>query len=132
MTTTVPQPQTVRQETTTCCIAGCGPAGAMLGLLLARAGVDVLVLEKHEDFFRDFRGDTIHPSTLQVIDELSLGERFAAVAQQRVSQLAALTDEGMVTVADFSSLHVAHPYIALVPQWDFLDFLTDAAAELPS
>ena len=132
MTTTVPQPQTVRQETTSCCIAGCGPAGAVLGLLLARAGVDVLVLEKHEDFFRDFRGDTIHPSTLQVIDELGLGERFAAVPQQRVSQLAALTDEGMVTVADFSSLHVAHSYIALVPQWDFLDFLTDAAAELPS
>ena len=119
-------------ETTTCCLVGCGPAGAVLGLLLARAGVDVVVLEKHGDFFRDFRGDTIHPSTLQVIDELGLGERFAAVPQQHVSKLAALTDQGMVTMADFAGLKVAHPYISFVPQWDFLDFVTDAAKELPT
>jgi len=104
----------------------------MLGLLLARAGVDVLVLEKHTDFFRDFRGDTIHPSTLDVLDELGLGERFSQVPQQHVGQLRALTDGGMVTLADLAGLDVAHPYIAFVPQWDFLDFLTDAARELSS
>jgi 2-polyprenyl-6-methoxyphenol hydroxylase-like FAD-dependent oxidoreductase len=121
-----------RGEETTCCIAGCGPAGAVLGLLLARAGVDVVVLEKHDDFFRDFRGDTIHPSTLQIIDELGLGERFAAVPQQHVSKLSALTDQGLVTVANFDGMKLAHPYISFVPQWDFLDFLTDAASELPT
>jgi 2-polyprenyl-6-methoxyphenol hydroxylase-like FAD-dependent oxidoreductase len=121
----------IPQDTTTCCIVGCGPAGAMLGLLLARAGVAVLVLEKHNDFFRDFRGDTIHPSTLDVLDELGLGERFAEVPQQHVAQLRALTDEGMVSLADLTGLAVAHPHIAFVPQWDFLDFLTDAARELP-
>src|SRR5918998_4200611 len=99
----------VATSTVTCCVAGCGPAGAMLGLLLARAGVDVLVLEKHDDFFRDFRGDTIHPSTLQVIDELGLGERFAEVPQQHVSKLGALTDQGMVTIADFAGMKLAHP-----------------------
>ena len=118
------------EDTTTCCIVGCGPAGAVLGLLLARAGVPVLVLEKHHDFFRDFRGDTIHPSTLDVLDELGLGHRFAEVPQQQVGQLRALTDNGMVTLADLAGLNVEHPYIAFVPQWDFLDFLTDAAREL--
>jgi 2-polyprenyl-6-methoxyphenol hydroxylase-like FAD-dependent oxidoreductase len=120
-----------RPETRTCCIAGCGPAGAVLGLLLTRAGVDVLVLEKHEDFFRDFRGDTIHPSTLDVIDELGLFDRFQEVPHERVPKLRAWTDRGSVEVADFSGLGVDHPYIAMVPQWDFLDFLTDAAAEHP-
>ena len=89
--------QSTPQDATTCCIVGCGPAGAVLGLLLARAGVDVLVLEKHEDFFRDFRGDTIHTSTLDVLDELGLGDRFADVPQQHVAQMRALTDNGMVT-----------------------------------
>jgi 2-polyprenyl-6-methoxyphenol hydroxylase-like FAD-dependent oxidoreductase len=121
-----------RPETRTCCIAGCGPAGAVLGLLLTRAGVDVLVLEKHEDFFRDFRGDTIHPSTLDVIDELGLFDRFQEVPHERVPKLRAWTDRGSVEVADFSGLGVDHPYIAMVPQWDFLDFLTDAAAEHPA
>jgi 2-polyprenyl-6-methoxyphenol hydroxylase-like FAD-dependent oxidoreductase len=120
------------KDTTICCIVGCGPAGAMLGLLLARAGVEVLVLEKHEDFFRDFRGDTIHPSTLDVLDELGLGARFAEVPQQRVSQLRVMTDEGMVTLTDLEDLSIPHPYISFVPQWDFLDFLTDAARELPN
>ncbi len=105
------------KDTTICCIVGCGPAGAMLGLLLARAGVEVLVLEKHDDFFRDFRGDTIHPSTLNVLDELGLGARFAEVPQQRVSQLRAMTDEGMVTLTDLEELSIPHPYISFVPQW---------------
>src|SRR5919112_5483468 len=103
----------------------------MLGLLLARAGVAVLVLEKHSDFFRDFRGDTIHPSTLDVLDELALGDRFADVPQQHVAQMRALTDNGMVTLVDLAELDIEHPHIAFVPQWDFLDFLTDAARELP-
>lgn len=90
------------------------------------------MLEKHDDFFRDFRGDTIHPSTLEVLDELGLGDRFAEVPQQLVSQLRAMTDEGMVSLVDLDELAVAHPYIAFVPQWDFLDFLTDAARELPN
>ena len=121
-----------QKDTTTCCIVGCGPAGAMLGLLLARAGVEVLVFEKHDDFFRDFRGDTIHPSTLDVLDELGLGALFAEVPQQRVSRLRAMTDQGMVTLTDLEDLSIPHPYISFVPQWDFLDFLTDAARELPN
>ena len=118
-------------ETTTCCIVGCGPAGAVLGLMLARSGVDVLVLEKHGDFFRDFRGDTIHPSTLEVIDELGLFEGFDRVPQRRVSELKAVTDAGTVTVADLSRLPVRHPYLSIVPQWDFLDFITDEAKTDP-
>ncbi len=122
---------TPHRESTTCCIAGCGPAGAVLGLLLARAGVDVLVLEKHEDFFRDFRGDTIHPSTLEVIEELGLLEGFSEVPQQRMSRLEVVTDSGTATVADFRELDLRHPYIAFVPQWGFLDFLTDEAKRYP-
>jgi 2-polyprenyl-6-methoxyphenol hydroxylase-like FAD-dependent oxidoreductase len=125
-------PAATQREKRTCCIAGCGPAGAVLGLLLARAGVDVLVLEKHDDFFRDFRGDTVHPSALDVIDELGLFDRFQRVPHERVPKLRAWTDRGSVEVADFSGLGVDHPYIAMVPQWDFLDFLADAAAEYPS
>jgi 2-polyprenyl-6-methoxyphenol hydroxylase-like FAD-dependent oxidoreductase len=116
-------------EETTCCIVGCGPAGAMLGLLLARAGVHVLVLEKHDDFFRDFRGDTVHPSTIEVIEELGLLDRFSRVPQEHASTLRAWTDAGVVEVADFRSVRLRHPYIAFVPQWDLLDFLTEAAAE---
>ncbi len=119
-------------EATTCVIAGCGPAGAVLGLLLARAGVEVLVLEKHADFFRDFRGDTIHPSTLDVLDELGLFEAFDALPHRKTPTIEAWTDSGPVPVADFRGLDVRHPYIALVPQWDFLDLLTDAARELPN
>lgn len=114
-------------ETTTCCIAGCGPAGAVLGLLLARAGVDVLVLEKHADFFRDFRGDTIHPSTLQIIEELGFMERFSQVPQHRMSVVRVVTDTGSAAVVDLRGQGLRHPYIAFVPQWDFLDFLTDEA-----
>ncbi len=120
------------RETTTCAIAGCGPAGALLGLMLARAGIEVLVLEKHADFFRDFRGDTIHPSTLEILEELGLFEAFSQLPQQRLSTLEAVTDSGAVTVADFRDLKVRHPYIAFVPQWDFLDFLTEEARRCPS
>ncbi|GAA3066886.1 MULTISPECIES: FAD-dependent oxidoreductase [Actinomycetes] len=121
-------------ETRSCVIAGGGPAGMIAGLLLARSGVDVVVLEKHEDFLRDFRGDTIHPSTLLLLDELGLMPRFqASVPHQRV-QAARLpaADGGRVTMVDFSRLRHPFPYIAMAPQWDFLDLLAEAAAEEPS
>ena len=121
----------VQTEAVTCCIAGCGPAGAMLGLLFARAGVDVLVLEKHDDFFRDFRGDTIHPSTIEVIEELGLLDAFSAIPQQRIDRLEAVFDSATAVLADFRELAVKHPYIAFVPQWDFLDFVTDEAKKYP-
>src|SRR5918999_6410896 len=94
-----------------CCIAGGGPAGMMLGYLLARAGLEVLVLEKYGDFLRDFRGDTIHPSTLEILDELGLGERFAALPQYRLSELALpISADRTVVLGDFRRLSVAHPY----------------------
>ena len=132
MTTAATRDDAVGTDAVTCAIAGCGPAGAMLGLLLARAGIDVLVLEKHDDFFRDFRGDTIHPSTIEIVEELGLLDEFSALPQQRMDRLEAVTDTGTVTVAEFSELGVRHPYIAFVPQWDFLDFLTDEAKRYPT
>lgn len=117
---------------TTCVIGGCGPAGAVLGLLLARAGVDVVVLEKHGDFLRDFRGDTIHASTLTLLDELGLGGDFARLPHQRVETLGVTTDDSDHTLADFRRLPGRHQEIAFLPQWDFLDFVTHHAAELPT
>jgi len=102
-----------------CCIAGGGPAGMMLGLLLARAGVEVLVLEKHVDFLRDFRGDTIHPSTLEVMHELGLLERLLMLPHQKVPRINGQVGDLALTVADFSSLSTQCRYIAFMPQWDF-------------
>jgi 2-polyprenyl-6-methoxyphenol hydroxylase-like FAD-dependent oxidoreductase len=104
----------------------------VLGLLMARAGVEVTVLEKHKDFLRDFRGDTVHVSTLNLIDELGLGPRFAQVPHRRIEKMRMQFDEGAITVADMRRLPGAHPYIALVPQWDFLDMLAAAADEEPT
>ena len=98
-----------------CCIAGCGPAGAMLGLLLARAGVEVLVLEKHADFLRDFRGDTLHPSTLQLFDELGLGERLLALPHQKAPVVGVTTDAGEFTLADFRRLPGRYRFLAFMP-----------------
>src|SRR5437870_1207470 len=112
---------------TTCCIAGGGPAGMMLGFLLARAGVDVVVLEKHADFLRDFRGDTIHPSTLEVMHELGLLEDFLKRPHQEVRQLGGQVGNDIAMMADFSHLPTKCKYIAFMPQWDFLDFLADHA-----
>lgn len=117
-------------ERTTCLVVGGGPAGMVLGLLLARAGVAVTVLEKHADFLRDFRGDTVHPSTLQLLDELGLGERFARLPHSRLHEIAFPLGGGRrVVVGDLRRLRVAHPYIAMVPQWDLLTLLADAGAE---
>jgi 2-polyprenyl-6-methoxyphenol hydroxylase-like FAD-dependent oxidoreductase len=115
-----------------CCIAGGGPAGMMLGLLLARAGVDVLVLEKHADFLRDFRGDTIHPSTLEVMHELGLLEEFLKLPHQEVPELNAQFGEMRITLADFTHLPVRCRFIAMMPQWDFLNFLAERAARYSS
>jgi 2-polyprenyl-6-methoxyphenol hydroxylase-like FAD-dependent oxidoreductase len=122
----------VAQITTTCCIAGGGPAGMMLGLLLARAGVAVVVLEKHADFLRDFRGDTIHPSTLEVMHELGLLDEFLKLPHRRVERLSGFVGDTPVRIADFSHLPTRCKFIALMPQWDFLDFLADNARRYPS
>jgi 2-polyprenyl-6-methoxyphenol hydroxylase-like FAD-dependent oxidoreductase len=121
-------------ERTTCCVVGGGPAGMVLGLLLARAGVEVTVLEKHGDFLRDFRGDTVHPSTLALLDELGLAARFARLPQRRVTtvQLPIGPDGSLVTVGDLSVLRTVYNYIAMVPQWDLLDLLADEARREPS
>ena len=119
-------------ERTTCVIAGGGPAGMVLGLLLARAGVDVTVLEKHADFLRDFRGDTVHPSTMTLLDELGLGEKFAALPQSRLNEVSVPGEGGIaLRIADFRLLRAPHPYVAMVPQWDLLDLLADAGRAEP-
>lgn len=113
---------------TTCCIAGGGPAGMMLGLLLARAGVDVVVLEKHADFLRDFRGDTIHPSTLEIMYELGLLDEFLKLPHQEARTLKAQIGDTVVTIADFTHLPTHAKFLAVMPQWDFLNFLAAEGA----
>jgi 2-polyprenyl-6-methoxyphenol hydroxylase-like FAD-dependent oxidoreductase len=114
-----------------CCIAGGGPAGIMAGLLLARAGVDVLVLEKHADFFRDFRGDTIHPSTLELMHELGYEQDLLRLPHQEVRELAFHVGMQEFKIVDFSHVNVPFPFIALMPQWDFLNFLAEKGARYP-
>lgn len=116
---------------TECCIAGGGPAGLMAGYLLARAGVQVIVLEKHGDFLRDFRGDTVHPSTLDIMDELGLLDRFLKLPHQKVEKLTGLVGDTPVAIADFTHLPVRAKYIALMPQWDFLNFLAEEGRRYP-
>ena len=112
---------------TDCLIAGGGPAGMMLGLLLARAGVDVIVLEKHADFLRDFRGDTIHPSTLDVMDELGLGDDFFKLPHDEVRQLSAVAAGVSTPVGDFTHVPSRRKMLVFMPQWEFLDFLAARA-----
>jgi len=121
-----------RRLQTRCCIAGGGPAGMMLGFLLARAGVDVVVLEKHADFLRDFRGDTIHPSTLEVMYELGILEEFLARPHQEARVLTGVVGDVSVPVADFTHLPTRCRFIAFMPQWDFLDFLAADARRYPT
>jgi 2-polyprenyl-6-methoxyphenol hydroxylase-like FAD-dependent oxidoreductase len=126
------RPTTDEEIRTRCCIAGGGPAGMMLGFLLARAGVDVVVLEKHADFLRDFRGDTIHPSTLEVVNELGLLEEFLRRPHQELSHLAAQIGDTYLTIADFSHLPTRCKFIGFMPQWDFLNFLAEQARRYPT
>jgi len=116
---------------TRCVIAGGGPAGIMAGYLLARAGVPVIVLEKHADFFRDFRGDTIHPSTLELMYELRLLDEFLKQPHQEVRELRAVIDGQTVPIADFTKLPTRCKFIAFMPQWDFLKFLSMHAKQFP-
>ena len=117
---------------THCCIVGGGPAGMMLGYLFGRAGIETLVLEKHADFFRDFRGDTVHPSTLQVMDELGLIEDFLRLPHQKLQKMEGKFGDTAIRIADLRRLHVKYPFIAFMPQWDFLNFLREKGARFKS
>src|SRR5213079_329693 len=117
---------------TRCVIAGGGPAGIMAGYLLARAGVPVVVLEKHADFNRDFRGDTIHPSTLELMYELGLLDEFLKRPHQQLRELCGVINGNSVAIADFSRLPTRCKFIAFMPQWDFLDFLSSRAKQFPT
>jgi len=124
--------QATQQIRTTCCIVGGGPAGMMLGLLLARADVEVIVLEKHGDFLRDFRGDTIHPSTLELMYELGMLDEFLRLPHQEMRRVKIRFDDEEITGPDFSHLPTRCKFIALMPQWDFLNFLTARAKRYPT
>ena len=115
---------------TQCCIVGGGPAGMMLGYLLARAGVQTTVLEKHGDFLRDFRGDTVHPSTLRIMDELGLLDDFLQRPHQRLRKLSGMFGAQRVQLGDFSGLPERYAFVAMMPQWEFLDFLSEKASSL--
>lgn len=120
-----------RTLTTQCCIAGGGPAGMMLGFLLARAGVQVVVLEKHADFLRDFRGDTVHPSTLMIMDELGLLQDFLKIPHSQLTKLEGRFGQETLRIGDFSGIKGPCKFIAMMPQWDFLDFIADQGRALP-
>jgi 2-polyprenyl-6-methoxyphenol hydroxylase-like FAD-dependent oxidoreductase len=122
----------MKELRTRCAIAGGGPAGMMLGYLLARAGVDVILCEKHADFLRDFRGDTVHPSTLEIMHELGLADRLLALPHQKIERLSGSVGDKTFPFADFTHLPVHYPFIALMPQWDFLNFLATEAKAFPN
>lgn len=121
--------RSVQRIRTSVAVAGGGPAGMMLGLLLARSGIDVVVVEKHGDFLRDFRGDTIHPSTLELMEQLGFVDEFLSLPHTRAPRLNAVIGGERVTIADFSRLPVRHRFIAFMPQWDFLNFIVGKAGQ---
>src|SRR5579859_7444369 len=123
---------TVEYVNTCCCVVGGGPAGMIAGFLLARAGVDVVVLEKHADFLRDFRGDTVHPSTLEILDELGLADRFLELPHSRVPGVRFDVPGQRKVELSFRHLGTRFPFIAFVPQWDLLRFLTAEAGRYPT
>lgn len=115
-----------------CCVVGGGPAGLMTGILFARAGLRTVVMEKHGDFLRDFRGDTVHPSTLQIMDELGLLDGFLKRPHQKLTRLVGRFGSETLEIANFEGLHARCPFIAFMPQWEFLDFLADHATLYPN
>lgn len=117
------------RKKTKCCIVGGGPAGMMLGYIMAKYGIDVIVIEKHKDFFRDFRGDTIHPSTMNILDQLGILDDFLKVPHDETKQITANFDHKELTIADFTRLKIKTPYIAFTPQWNFLNFIEEKAKE---
>jgi 2-polyprenyl-6-methoxyphenol hydroxylase-like FAD-dependent oxidoreductase len=126
------QTESMRTDQTACCIVGGGPAGMLLGLLLARQGVEVLVLEKHADFLRDFRGDTVHPATIELMAELGWLDEFLRLPHTKLEQITVDIAGHLFTVADFRKLRVRCPYVAFMPQWHVLDFLAEKARQYPT
>ena len=122
----------VQREETTCCIVGAGPAGAMLALLLARKGVEVTLLEEHKDFARDFRGDTVHPSTLEILDQIGLVERVLQLEHTKAHSMVMETPQGVTAEVSFHHLKTRYPYIALIPQVHFLECITEATKQYPT
>src|SRR5437016_5906277 len=125
-------PQSEQVEQTTCCIVGSGPAGAVLALLLARKGIPVVLLEEHMNFERDFRGDTIHPSVMQIMDQIGLADKLLQLPHTEAYNVPVQTAEGLFTLADFRHLKTRFPYIAIIPQAHFLEFITDEAKRYPN
>jgi len=131
--TTAQTEDTVRDVTsTTCVVVGGGPGGVVLSLLLARKGVDVTLLEAHPDFDREFRGDTLHPSVMEVMDQLGLADRLLELRHSKVSSFTIQTNEGPFSPVDLSRLNTKFPYITIMPQKSFLEFITDEAKQYPS